>query len=102
MNAIRVLMLDDDIHAPTYHAEDTTSWHNPNDFIKWLTRSHTTATPYEVRLVYLIDLDIDFAETDPDIDIGYLFDIVFFGGRGHSFEEYQEAFNILWENSEEI
>lgn len=100
--SIRVLMLDDDNHSPSYHAEDTSNWHDANHFIKYLTRPHTVIIPYEVRKVALIDLDIDLSETDPDIDIGYIFDIVQFCGRGHSFEEYQEAFDILWKNSEEI
>ena len=102
MNAIRVLMLDDDNHSPSYHAEDTSHWHDANHFIKYLTRPHTTIIPYEVRQVALLDLDIDLSETDPDIDIGHIFDIVYFNGRGYSFEEYQEAFDILWKNSEEI
>ena len=100
--AIRVLMLDDDNHTPSYHAEDTSHWHDANHFIKWLTRPHNTIIPYEVRKVALIDLDIDLAEVDPDVDIGHIFDIVYFNGRGYSFEEYQEAFDILWKNSEEI
>lgn len=102
MNAIRVLMLDDDNHSPSYHAEDTSHWHCANHFIKHLTRLHTVIIPYEVRKVALIDLDIDLSETDPDLDIGHIFDIVLFNGRGYSFEEYQEAFDILWKNSEEI
>lgn len=100
--SIRVLMLDDDNHSPSYHAEDTSHWHNANHFIKFLTRPHTVVIPYEVRTVHLIDLDVDLSETDPDIDIGHIFDIVYFNGRGYSFEEYQEAFDILWKNSEEI
>jgi hypothetical protein len=100
--SIRVLMLDDDNHTPSYHAEDTSHWHDANHFIKYLTRPHTVIIPYEVRKVALIDLDIDFSETDPDIDIEHIFDIVYFNGRGHSLEEYQEAFDILWKYSEEI
>ena len=100
--SIRVLMLDDDNHSPSYHAEDTSHWHDANHFIKWLTRPHTVIIPYEVRKVALIDLDIDLAEIDPDIDIDHIFDIVQFNGRGYSFEEYQEAFDILWKLSEEI
>ena len=102
MNAIRVLMLDDDNHSPSYHAEDTCHWHDANHFIKYLTRPHTVIIPYEVRKVALIDLDTDLSKIDPDIDIGHIFDIVYFSGRGYSFEEYQEAFDILWKNSEEI
>ena len=102
MSAIRVLMLDDDNHTPSYHAEDTTSWHDANDFIKWLTRPHTVVIPYEVRAVHLVDLDVDLSEINPDIDINHMFDIVDFNGRGHSYEEYQEAFEILWKNSEAI
>ena len=101
-DAIRVLMLDDDNHTPSYHSEDTTHWHDANHFIKWLTRPHSTIIPYEVRQVRLIDLDVDLSETDPSIDVDTMFDIVQFNGRGYSFEEYQEAFNILWEVSEEI
>ena len=99
---MRVLMLDDDNHCPSYHCEDTSHWHDANHFIKWLTKPRTVAIPYEVRAVRLIDLDIDFSETDPDIDIGHIFDIVYFNGRDYSFKEYQEAFNILWEVSEDI
>ena len=102
MSAIRVLMLDDDNHTPSYHAEDTTHWHDANHFIKCLTRPHTAIIPYEVRAVHLIDLDIDLSEIDPDIDIGHIFDIVYFNGRGYSFKEYLEAFEILWKYSEEI
>lgn len=102
MSAIRVLMLDDDNHTPSYHAEDTTSWHDANDFIKWLTRPHTVVIPYEVRAVHLVDLDVDLSEINPDIDINHMFDIVDFNCRGHSYEEYQEAFEILWKNSEAI
>ena len=100
--SIRILMLDDDNHAPSYHAEDTSHWHNANHFIKWLLRPHITIIPYEVREVRLIDLDCELSDTDPDIDVGHIFDIVFFNGRGYSLEEYQEAFDILWKNSEEI
>lgn len=100
--SIRVLMLDDDNHSPSYHAEDTSHWHDANHFIKYLIRPHTVIIPYEVRKVALIDLDIDLSEIDSDIDIEHIFNIVFFNGRGYSFEEYQEAFNILWKNSEEI
>ena len=100
--SIRVLMLDDDNHSPSYHAGDTSHWHDANHFIKYLIRPHTVIIPYEVRKVALIDLDIDLSEIDSDIDIDHIFDIVFFNGRGYSFEEYQEAFNILWKNSEEI
>ena len=96
--AIRVLMLDDDNHTPSYHAEDTSHWHDANHFIKWLTRPHTTIIPYEVRQACLLDLEVD----DPDIDIERIFDIVDMYGRGYSFEEYQEAFEILWKMSEEI
>ena len=91
MSAIRVLMLDDDNHTPSYHSEDTVHWHNANQFIRWLTRPHTVIIPYEVRQCHLIDLEDDT-----------IFDIVAHNGRGYSFEEYQEAFNILWENSEVI
>lgn len=100
MNAIRVLMLDDDNHTPSYHAEDTSHWHDANHFIKWLTRPHTVVVPYEVRIIRLIDVEIDTEETD--IDIEHMFDIVYWNGRGFSFEEYQEAFNILWKYSEDI
>lgn len=96
--AIRVLMLDDDNHTPTYHAEDTTCWNYANHFIKWLTRPHTVVIPYEVRQVRLIDLEVE----DPELDIDRIFDIVYRNGRGHSFEEYQEAFEILWKMSEDI
>jgi hypothetical protein len=54
--------------------------------------------PYEVRQVSLVDFDVD----NPDIDPDTIFNIVDFNGRGYSFEEYQEAFNILWENGEPI
>ena len=101
-NSIRVLMLDDDNHTPSYHGEDTSFWHDANHFIKWLTRPHTIIIPYEVRQVRLIDLDIDLSETNPDIDIDHIFDIVDCNGRGHSYEEYLEAFDILWKNSEAI
>ena len=100
MDAIRVLMLDDDNHTPSYHAEDTSHWHNANHFIKWLTRPHTVVIPYEVRVIRLIDVEIDTEETD--VDIEHMFDIVYWNGRGYSFEEYQEAFNILWKYSEDI
>ena len=99
--AIRVLMLDDDNHTPSYHCEDTTSWHDANAFIKYLTRPHTVIIPYEVRQVRLVDLDPDTLEEDIN-DIERYFDIVDFGGRGYSFEEYQEVFNILWKYSEVI
>ena len=102
MSNIRVLMLDDDNHTPSYHAEDTTSWYDANHFIKWLTRPHTAIIPYKVRIVRLVDLDIDLSKTDPDINVEHMFDIVYFKGRGYSFEEYQEAFNILWKYSEDI
>lgn len=94
MSAIRVLMLDDDNHTPSYHAEDTSHWHNANHFIKYLIQPHI---PYEVRKVALID--IEAMEID---DIDHFFDIIDSNGRGHSFEEYQEAFDILWKYSEEI
>lgn len=100
--SIRVLMLDDNNHSPSYHAEDTSHWHDANHFIKYLIRPHTVIIPYEVRKVALIDLDIDLSEIDSNIDIEHIFNIVFFNGHGYSFEEYQEAFNILWQNSEEI
>ena len=100
MNAIRVLMLDDDNHTPSYHAEDTSHWHDANHFIKYLTRPHTVIIPYEVHAIRLIDVEIDTEETD--IDIEHMFDIVYWNGRGFSFEEYQEAFNILWKYSEDI
>lgn len=100
MSAIRVLMLDDDNHTPSYHAEDTSHWHDANHFIKHLTRPHTVIIPYEVRIIRLIDVEIDTEETD--IDIEHMFDIVYWNGRGYSFEEYQEAFNILWKYSEGI
>jgi len=99
MSAIRVLMLDDDNHTPSYHAEDTSHWHDANHFIKHLIQSHI---PYEVRKVALIDIDIEAMENDGIDDIDHFFDIVDFDGRGHSFEEYQEAFDILWKYSEEI
>lgn len=102
MSAIRVLMLDDDNHTPSYHAEDTSSWHDANHFIKYLTRPHTVIIPYEVRKVALVDIDIDATEADGIDNIDHFFDIVDFNGRGHSFEEYQEAFDILWKYSEEI
>ena len=94
-NAVRVLCLDDDNHSPSYHAEDTFHWNNANQFIKHLTHSYT---PYEVRQVNLVDFDVD----NPDIDPDTIFNIVDCNGRGYSFEEYQEAFNILWEHSEPI
>ena len=98
MDTIRVLILDDDNHTPSYHAEDTSCWGNANQFIKWLTRPHTTIIPYEVREVRLIELE----PPTPDIDTDMMFDIVNFHGRGYSFKEYQEAFNVLWELSEPI
>lgn len=100
MDAIRVLMLNDDNHTPSYHAEDTSYWHDANHFIKWLTRPHTTIIPYEVRQVYIYDLEVN--PDEPSIDIDTMFDIVQFNGRGYSFEEYQAAFNALWKVSEEI
>ena len=98
MSNIRVLSLDDDNHTPSFHAEDTSHWHDANHFIKYLTRPHTVIIPYEVRQVALIDLEVE----DIDIDIHHIFDIVQLNGRGYSFEEYQEAFNILWKMSEDI
>ena len=98
MSNIRVLSLDDDNHTPSFHAEDTSHWHDANHFIKYLTRPHTVIIPYEVRQVRLVDLEVE----DPDLDIDHIFDIVYFNGRGHSFEEYQEAFDILWKMSEDI
>ena len=84
-DAIRVLMLNDDNRTLSYHSEDTTCWRDTNAFIKWLT--HAGSVPqYEVRQVYLTDLDID-GDT--------IFDIIYWEGRGYSFEEYQEAFNFL-------
>ena len=100
MDAIRVLMLNDDNHTPSYHAEDTSHWHDANHFIKWLTRPHTTIIPYEVRQVYIYDLEVN--PDEPSIDMDTMFDIVQCNGRGYSFEEYQEAFNALWKVSEEI
>lgn len=99
MSAIRILMLDDDNHTPSYHAEDTSYWNDANHFIKFLTRPHTAVIPYEVRQVHLIDLEIKDLD---DEGILHIFDIVHFKGRGYSFEEYQKAFNILWKMSEEI
>ena len=97
--AIRVLMLDDDNHYSSYHAEDTSYWYDANHFIKYLTRPRrTVSTSYNVRKVVLADLDIN----NPDVDIDYLFDIVQLCGRGYSFEKYQEAFDLLWKYSEEI
>lgn len=99
--SIRVLMLDDDNHTPSYRAEDTSHWHDANHFIKWLTRPRIDIIPYEVRAVRLVDIEVD--ADDADIDIDQMFDIVdCWCGRGFSFEEYQEAFNILWKYSEAI
>jgi hypothetical protein len=98
MSNIRVLSLDDDNHTPSFHAENTSHWHDANHFIKYLTSHHTVIIPYEVRQVHLIDLEVE----DPDLDIDHIFDIVYFNGRGYSLEEYQEAFDILWKMSEDI
>lgn len=94
--AIRVLKLDDDNHAPSYHAEDTTCWHDADHFIAWLTRPHTI--PYEVRKVELLNAEVD----NWKIDVDLMFSIVDREGKGYSFEEYQEAFSILWDISEAI
>ena len=94
---MRVLMLDDDNHVPSYHCEDTTKWYDANEFIKWLTKPHTAVIPYEVKQLYLIDVDYEKLDR-----VDYFFDVVFFEGKGHSFEEYQEAFNFLWEIAKEI
>ena len=96
--SIRVLSMNDDNHTPSFHAEDTSHWHDANHFIKYLTRPHTVIIPYEVRQIHIVDLEID----NPDLDIERIFDIVQFNCRGYSFEEYQEAFNILWKMSEDI
>ena len=96
--AIRVLKLDDDNHAPSYHAEDTTCWHDADHFIAWLTRPHTVIIPYEVRKVELLNAEVD----NWKIDVDLMFSIVDRKGKGYSFEEYQEAFNILWDISEAI
>ena len=96
-DAIRVLMLDDDNHTPSYHSEDIACWHDANHFIKWLT--HDGNVPkYEVRKLAILDVTFE----DLDFDVETMFDIVHWRGRGYSFEEYQEAFNHLWEVSEEI
>ena len=96
--AIRVLKLDDDNHAPSYHAEDTICWHDADHFITWLTRPHTVVIPYEVRKIELLNAEVD----NWKIDVDLMFSIVDREGKGYSFEEYQEAFNILWDISEAI
>lgn len=98
MNTVRILALDDDNHTPSFHAEDTSYWGNANQFIRWLTRPHIDVIPYEVRKVRLIELE----PPTPDIEVDVIFDIVNFYRNGDSFEEYQEAFNMLWELSEPI
>ena len=100
--AIRVLMLDDGDHAPSYHAEDTANWYDANNFIKYLTRPRISIVPYDVRQVRLVDLDPHALEEDIS-DIERYFDIViYFDSRSYSFEEYQEVFNILWKYAEVI
>lgn len=100
--AIRVLMLNDDNHAPSYHCEDTSHWYDANNFISYLTRPRTLTIHYEVRQVRLADLDPHALKEDIN-DIERYFDIViYFDSRSYSFEEYQEVFNILWKYSEEI
>ena len=95
--AIRVLMLNDGDHTPSYHMEDTTNWYDANDFIKYLTRPRTLNISYEVRQIHLFDFEFS------SLDIEQYFDIVInFDSRAYSFEEYQKAFNILWKHSEEI
>ena len=99
MSAIRVLKLDDDNHTPSYHCEDTAEWYNADEFIKFLTRPHTIIIPYEVRTIRLVDIEI--SEYKPE-KIDHYFDIVQFNRGNRSFEEYQEAFDILWKIGDDI
>ena len=69
---MRVLMLDDDNHTPSYHCEDTTMWYDANEFIKWLTKPNTTSFLYEVKQLYLIDVDYEKLDR-----VDYLFDVVY-------------------------
>ena len=99
LHSIRVLKLDDDNYAPSYHSEDTSKWYNADEFIKFLTCLHTIATPYKVRAFNLIDTKMDDYEPEK---VEYYFDIIQCGGKGYSLEEYQEVFNLMWKFSEEI
>lgn len=87
---MRVLCLDDDNHSPSFHDECTSSWHDALPFIKYLSKARTY--DYTVRCVCILDIcSNEYLER--------CFDVVQFGGKGYSYEEYQEAFNALWEIS---
>lgn len=97
--SIRILKLDDDNHSPSYHSEDTSKWYDADEFIKFLTRPHTIVIPYEVRAFRLVDTEM--GDYEPE-EVERYFDIIQCGGKGYSFEEYQEVFNLMWEFSEEV
>ena len=91
---MRVLCLDDDNHAPCYVEESTVIHFDANIFIKRLCKSRNFN--YEVRYVSILD------HCFPNTKLKNYFELVEFGGEGYSYEQFMEAFNALWNVSDEI
>ena len=91
---MRVLCLDDDNHAPCYVEESTVTHYNVNSFIKRLCRHRDF--DYAVRYVNILDHCL------PNTKLVNYFELVEFGGAGYLYEEFMEAFDALWNVSDEI
>lgn len=84
---VKILSLDDDIHdvifvTPNFYIGDS------KDFILELLKSHTIE--YEVRSVYLLDLE----KNDEEESFDYLF-----SSRRNPSRDYNNYFNKLWKVS---
>ena len=90
---IRILALNDDNHETSFHTEwiDKVKY-NHMELIRLLAEPHTEE--YEVRCVYLLDID------ENDVKNCHAFDVVQSGGhiKGAS---YFTAFEHLWEIGKE-
>lgn len=83
---IRVLALNDDNHATTFHTANT-NW-TLQEFIKEMAKPHTST--YEIRGVYLCDIE--------EIDIEVAFELI---QHQKEDEAHDSAFERLWNVSTE-
>ena len=91
--SIRLLALNDDNHETFFISETGMKFHTHFQLIKFLADPHGD-WGYDVRCVYLLDIDEcdEVLTTDFDILQGLI---------NVSLEQFDESFNRLWEISKE-
>ena len=100
MTTIRVLVMDDDNHAPMYVREDGISYYNEKDFmVKCVAKPHSI----QFKLAHFSivgELSEELANYDEDKLCG-MFDTLCGYRWAKSSDSFEDLFNMFWNSADE-